>query len=145
MNLTRLPDVFNLDPIEEGLRSLMRPWRFDLEASAPQMRLDIQEQDGAYEVTAEMPGVKKEDIDVRIDGRQVNLSAQIKRESHLEESSKAGARMLREERHYGYLNRSFNLACDIDEGRAKARYENGLLALTLPKKASAEARRLSIS
>jgi len=145
MNLTRLPDVFNLDPIEEGLRSLIRPWRLDLETSAPQMRLDIQELDGTYEVTAEMPGVKKEDIDVRIDGRQVNLSAQIKRDVHLQESTKGGGRTLREERYYGYVNRSFNLACDIDESRAKARFENGLLALTLPKKASAEARRLSIN
>ena len=145
MNITRLPDLFNLDPIEESLRSFIRPWRMELESSTPQMRLDIQEKNGTYEVTAEIPGVRKEDIDVRIDGRQVNLSAQIKRESSQEESRKEGQRMLREERYFGYVNRSFNLGCDIDESKARARYENGLLSLTLPKKASAEMRRLSIN
>jgi len=145
MNITRLPDLFSFDPLEESLRSVMRPWRMDVESAAPQMRLDVREKDGAYEVLAEIPGVSKDAIDVRIEGRQVNLSAEVKRESGPEESTKEGQRLLRQERYYGYVSRSFNVGCDIDESKASAHYENGLLQLTLPKKASAEARRLSIN
>jgi HSP20 family protein len=54
----------------------MRPWRVGVLDGAPRMRIDLSEQEDSYLVKADIPGVRKEDIDVRIDGNQVTLSAQ---------------------------------------------------------------------
>ena len=147
MNITRWPDLLRMDPLDEGLRTLMRPINLDLDRTAPQMRLDVREQDNQYTVTAELPGVRKEDIDVRIDGRLVNLSAEVKREESAAPAAANGdgMRTLRSERSYGFVSRSFSLADEIDESKAQARYEDGLLQLTLPKRASSETRRVTVA
>jgi len=141
MNELRLNDLFDLDPFESPMRSLMRPWRFTAPDSAPQIRIDVSEGNGSYAVNAEIPGVRKEDIDVRIDGNLVTISAEVKREKE----EKKGERVLRSERQYGFASRSFTLASAVDEGKVEARYDNGLLRLTLPKKAHAEHKRVAIS
>jgi HSP20 family protein len=104
------------------------------------MRVDVSEADGAYVVKADLPGVPKESIHVDIDGNRVTIRAEIKRESE----QKDGERVLRSERYYGAFARSFALTDEIDDERAGARFENGVLELTLPKKAVAGARRLPI-
>ncbi|MEI7447297.1 MAG: Hsp20/alpha crystallin family protein [Burkholderiales bacterium] len=104
------------------------------------MRVDVTEADGAYTVKADLPGVAKDAIHVEIDGNRVTLRAEIKRESE----QKDGERVLRSERYYGAYARSFSLTDEIDDERASAKFENGVLELTLPKKAVAGARRLSI-
>ena len=104
------------------------------------MRVDVSEADGAYTVKADLPGVPKESIHVDIDGNRVTIRAEVKRESE----QKDGERVLRSERYYGAFARSFALTDEIDDANAAARFENGVLELTLPKKAVAGAKRLSI-
>jgi HSP20 family protein len=142
MAYLRLPDLMNTDPFNDAFRSLMRPLRWDMAeaAAAPEIRLDVTENDGLYTIKADIPGVRKEDIDIRIDGPVVSLSAEVKKEKE----EKEGERVLRSERSYGWASRSFTLGSDVDQDRAEAKYDNGVLELTLPKKASAEAKRLSI-
>ncbi|HEY0877068.1 MAG TPA: Hsp20/alpha crystallin family protein [Zeimonas sp.] len=108
---------------------------------ALEIRLDVKEANGEYKVQAEMPGVKKDDIQVQIDGNRVSISAEVKRESE----EKQGERVLRSERYYGSIGRSFQLASEIDESAASARFEDGVLTLTLPKKQAPASKRLQIS
>jgi HSP20 family protein len=141
MNELRLNELLELDPMDVAFRNFLRPWRtVDLTERAPQIRIDLSETDDQYAVKAEIPGVRKEDIDVRIDGDQVTISAEVKKEKE----EKDDGRLLRSERQYGYASRSFTLACDVDEGKADAKYENGVLQLKLPKKAATASKRLSI-
>ena len=141
MNELCVKDMFDLDPVESSLRSLFRPWRWETAERTPQMRVDLQETDDSYAVKAEIPGVRKEDIDVRIEGNQVTISAEIKKDK---EERKDG-RVLRSERQYGYASRSFSLAFDVDEAKSVAKYESGILELTLPKKTTTSAKRLPIA
>jgi HSP20 family protein len=117
---------------------MLRPTRLDLEAE-PEIRLDLKETEKAYMVHAEIPGVKKEDIEVSIDGNLVTIRAEIKREKE-----EKGETMLRTERYYGAMTRSFTLATDVDEKAAGAKYTDGVLELTLPKKAGSTSRRLQV-
>ena len=141
MNELRVNDVFATDPMEDVFRGLMRPWRMAVSDRAPRINVDLNENPGDYQLKAEVPGVRKEDIAVHIDGNQVTISADVKRESHEPSSGK----VLRSERYLGQCTRSFWLDSPIDESRAEAKYENGLLQLTLPKKAGGSAKRLEIS
>ena len=111
-------------------RQMLRPWRIELPERAPQIKLDVHENDASYTVKAEVPGVNKDDIDVRIEGNRVTLSAEVKKDKE----EKKDGRVLRSERQYGYASRSFTLACDVDEAKSEARYKDGILELTLPKK-----------
>ena len=140
MNELRLFDPLALDPLDEPFRSLLRPWRMEAMEAAPRIKLDLSEQDASYTVKAEIPGVRKEDIDVRVEGNLVTISAEVKKEK---EEKKEG-RVLRSERQEGYASRSFTLACPVDDGKAAAKYENGILELTLPKKAATSTKRLAV-
>ena len=140
MSELRLLDPFLRDPFDDTLRSLMRPWRLSAADGAPRMRVDLSEQDEHYVVKADIPGVRKEDIDVRIDGNVVTLSAQSKSEKEKRDDG----RVLFKERQEGYASRSFALDCPVDEARSDARYEDGILTLKLPKKAAGTTKRLSI-
>jgi len=140
MNELRIPDLFDIDPFPSSLRSLMRPWKLEGDDGAPQIRLDVSETDKAYAVKAEIPGVRKEDIDVRIEGNRVTISAEVK---HDKEEKKDG-RVLRSERRYGYAARTFQLGSDVDSSAADAKYTNGVLELKLPKKATSESKRLAV-
>ena len=106
----------------------------------PRIRLDVAEKNGAYQVTADLPGVKKEDIQVAIDGPQVTLSAEVKREKEIGE----GERVLHTERVFGKVSRSFSLPQELDEAKAEAKFRDGVLELTLPKKAAAARRQIEI-
>ena len=140
MNDLRVKDFVDFDPIETAFRNMLRPWRESRLETAPQIKLDVDETDGEYIVKAEIPGVRKEDIDVRIDGNLVTLSAEVKKESE----EKKGNRVLRSERQYGYASRSFTLASAVDDGKADAKYANGVLTLKLPKRAAESRKRLTI-
>ena len=106
----------------------------------PQIKMDVSEDEKAYRVKAEIPGVKKEDIKVSIDGNQVSIGAEVKREKE----EKKGETVVRSERYYGSQFRAFTLQHDIDQGKSEAKYEDGVLELTLPKKEPASAKQLSI-
>ena len=107
----------------------------------PQMRLDLTEDGKNFFVKAEIPGVKKEDIKVSVDGNQVSLSAEIKKETE----EKEGAKVIRSERYYGSIARSFTLDGNVDSSAASAKYEDGVLQLTLPKKPNGKSHILKIS
>ncbi len=102
-------------------------------------KVDVAEQNGAYKVTAELPGVKKDDIHVSIDGPQVTLEAEVKQEKETKDE-----RVLHTERVFGKLTRSFTLPQEVDEAKAEARFRDGVLELTLPKKAAAQRKQISI-
>jgi HSP20 family protein len=140
MNELRIPDLFDLEPFPSTLRDFWRPWRSDVAERTPQIRLDLSETDTAYAVKAEIPGVKKEDIDVSIDGNLVTISAEVKEDKE----EKKDGRVLRSERRYGFASRSFSLAHDVDQAAADAKYSNGVLELKLPKKAPTTGKRLAI-
>jgi HSP20 family protein len=104
------------------------------------IRFDVRETPEAYVVSAELPGVKKEDISVEIEGSEVTLAAESKRAT----SAENGDKWLRTERYFGKAARRFALPQEVDEAKAVAKYDNGLLELTLPKKAAVTGRKLSI-
>lgn len=117
----------------------MRPaLNFDM---APDIRLDVNEDEKFYHVKAEIPGVDKKDIDLSIEGNQIAITAEVKREA----KKKDGEREVFSERYYGKVYRSFMTPSDVDPAKAEARYENGLLTLTLPKKANSQSRRIAVN
>ena len=140
MNELRTLDPFALDPFDDAFRGFMRPWRLEVPEAAPRIKIDVSEQDGSYAVKAEIPGVNKEDIDVRVDGNLVTISAEVKSEKE----EKKDGRVLRQERQQGFASRSFTLACPVDETKTDASYKNGILELKLPKKAATSSKRLAI-
>lgn len=132
------------DPFAEVFPELFRGVFQPAKASggdALEIRVDVKESNGDYTVHAEMPGVKKDDINVQIDGNRVSISAEVRRESE----KKEGERVLRSERYYGAVARTFSLASELDDTKASAKFENGVLTLTIPKKSAPAARRLTIS
>jgi HSP20 family protein len=139
-NLRLLDPVFG-DSLETALRRFFPPMNLESEPAALKMRLDVTENDQGYQVKADIPGVKKEDISVRVDGNTVQIEAETKSEK---ESRGDGDKVLRSERCYGNISRTFSLASDIDEAKVDAKYADGVLTLLLPKKAPSDARRIAI-
>jgi HSP20 family protein len=119
----------------------IKPLHGDALPTPAQIKVDVKETGDAYTVQAEIPGVPKEDIQVAVDGNVVSLRAEIKQQDSTGQDEKT----LRSERYFGAVSRSFQLASDIDQSQAKAKYDNGVLTLTLPKKAAMSgAQRLTI-
>ena len=118
----------------------VRPLHGDALPEASQIKIDVKEDDAAYTVHAEVPGVPKEDINVSIDGNVVSLRAEVRQH----DQKKEGEKLLRSERYYGSVARSFQLPVDVEAAQAKARYDNGVLTLTLPKKQGNKTQRLAI-
>jgi len=126
-------DPFNelVDDLFKGF--LVRPVSYEGRGDVlPKAKVDVAERNGAYKVTAELPGVKKDDIHVSIDGSQVTLEAEVKQEKEAAPEE----RLLHTERLFGKVTRSFTLPQDIDEAKVEARLRDGVLELTLPKKAA---------
>jgi len=138
-SLTRYNNPFDetFDDLFKGF--LVRPMAFDSQPQV-QIKVDVKEEDGAYVVQADIPGVKKEDINVTIDGNQVAISTEVKRSRE----DKQGEKLLHAERFAGKVYRAFSLAQEVDEAQALAKYTDGVLELRLPKKAAVSARKLSI-
>jgi HSP20 family protein len=135
---TRFDPVATFDDLFRGLST--RPlWR-DFEA-APDIRIEVNENDKAYQVKAEIPGVEKNDIEVSVEGNQVAISGEVKRETKKKDDEKE----VYSERYYGKVYRSFTLPTDLDSAKADAHYEGGVLMLTLPKKQNGSSRKISVS
>ncbi len=129
------------DPLNDLLRGFfVRPVEFGDTKEAPALTVDVTEQDEAYAIHAEIPGVNKEDIHVSIDGAVVSISAERRNQKEVRDSNK----ILRSERYFGKVSRSFQLPQEVDESQASAKYSEGVLELLLPKKAASQAKRLSI-
>ena len=125
---------------EDLFRNFFRPMRLAEERGAMRIKLDVSEDEKSYTIKAELPGVRKEDIHVALDGNQVSISAETKQEKE----ERKGARVIRSERYYGACSRSFSLAHDIDDAASSAKYADGVLELRLPKKAGTETRKLKV-
>ena len=140
-----MANIARIDPFNELVDDLfkgffVRPMYAGAQEALPRMRVEVAEKNGGYTVTAELPGAKKEDIKVDIDGAQVTLSAEVKREKEATE----GERLLHTERLYGKVSRSFTLPQELDEERVEATFKDGVLQLTLPKKAAAARKAITI-
>ena len=134
-------DPFNelVDDLFKGFR--VRPLAFEGRGDTlPRMKVDVAERNGAYTVTAELPGVKKDDIQVTIDAAEVTLTAEVKRERETSQD----ARALHTERVFGKVSRRFTLPQELDEAKAEAKFRDGVLELTLPKKAATQRKQVSI-
>jgi HSP20 family protein len=138
--LTRFDDAF--DDLLRGF--FVRPVGFEgnqqKQAAPAHFRVEVTEGEQAYTIRAEIPGVKKEDINISIDGDQIAISAEVKNEK----DAKEGERILRSERYYGKVYRAFALGQPVDDQSAAAKYQDGILELVLPKKAAAQAKRIEI-
>jgi HSP20 family protein len=106
-----------------------------------QMKIDVKEDEKSFSVKADIPGVKKEDIHVDIEGDQVTLRAEAKQEKE----EKKGEKVIHSERSYGMVSRSFTLPADVDEKTARAEYKDGVLNLVLPKKSNGSAKRIEVA
>ena len=118
----------------------VKPLHGDPLPAPSQIKVDVKENESAYIVHAEIPGVPKEDIHVSVEGNVVSLRAEVRQ---LDQKTE-GEKVLRSERYYGSVARSFQLPADIDAAQAKAKYDNGILTLTLPKKLNNSSQRLNI-
>lgn len=139
-----MANVLRYKPADDAFDDLfrgffMRPVRYEGQPDV-QIKLDVNEDEKAYTVHAEIPGVKKEDIHVTVEGGMVAISAEVKNEKE----EKEGNKVLRSERYYGKVSRSFSLAQDIDESAVLAKYTDGVLELTLPKRVGAKTRQITI-
>jgi len=137
-----MANITRLDPLEDLFRGFfVRP--VDLNANQqqpPSIKMDVKEQGDDYLVHAELPGVRKEDIHVVVDGNQVSISAEVKQEKEVKE----GERVLRSERYFGKVTRSFQLGQEIDDAKAAAKFNDGVLELTLPKRTASPNKRLTV-
>lgn len=138
MSRLSLHDPF-ADVFPELFRGMLAPVKAT-EGQALEIRVDVKETNADYTVHAELPGVAKDDIHVEIEGNRVSITGEVKRETE----KKEGERVLRSERYYGAVARSFALAHEIDDARAEASFENGVLTLTLPKKTAPGGKKLTI-
>jgi len=119
----------------------VRPLHGDPLPAPSQIAIDVKETEQAYEVNAVMPGVDKKDIHVSVDGNVVSISAEVRQA----DEQKRDEKVLRSERYFGSVSRSFSLPQAVDEAGAQARYENGILKLVLPKQAAPSARRIEVA
>jgi HSP20 family protein len=144
-NITKVDpftELFRFEPfrdLEEFFPNRMRRFFREMPAE-PSIKLDVSEDEKAYHVKAELPGVKKEDISVEIEGNQVSLAAEVKRE----QEEKKGEKVVHSERYYGRQFRSFTLATPIDRNAAEAKFADGVLDLTLPKAGPAPNQKIAI-
>jgi len=142
-----MANITRYDPFGDVLDDLMRGFlvrpiaAVEPGETARRLKIDVcAGKDGEYRVLAEVPGVKKEDIQVDIEGDVVSISA----ESRAEKDVKEGERIIHSERYFGKVSRSFRLGQEVDQSKASAKYSDGVLELVLPKKAAASTKRVTI-
>lgn len=126
---------------DELFRGFFKPIRLESAPAPVTIKMDVTETESGYVVHCEMPGVKKEDIHVAIESNQVTITAEVKREWE----RKNGDRVLRSERYFGNIYRSFTLPVELDEPACEAKYSDGVLELKLLKKAAAPGKKLTIT
>jgi HSP20 family protein len=139
MNKLIAYDPFADAGFDDLFRGFFKPVRV-AQPSPVTIKMDVTENDKGYLVHAEIPGARKEDIQVTIEGNQVTIGAEVKREAAPTE----GEQPLRSERYYGSVYRSFTLPVELDEAASAAKFENGVLELTLSRKAALAGRKLTI-
>ena len=140
-----MANIARFSPFDESFNDLLRgffvrPVGLETGGAPAQFKVDVTEDEKAYTLRAEIPGVKKEDINITIDGDEVAISAEVRNERDVKE----GERVLRAERSYGKVYRAFALGQVVDEAGVQAKYADGVLQLMLPKKAAVASKRINI-
>jgi HSP20 family protein len=135
-DIARFNPFRNLDEVFKGLRA----WPWGDVGLDPQIKIDVSEDEKAYTVKADVPGVKKDDIKIAIEGNQVTVEAEAKKERE----EKKGDTVLRSERYFGRVYRSFTLGHEVDGEKAEAKYHDGVLELTLPKKTNGSTQNIKV-
>lgn len=140
--MTRWNPLREMSAMQSALdRMFEDTWRPFFEASGlNNLALDVDENEKAYVVMTELPGMKAEDIEVRIDGDYLMIDAEIPERVVTEE----GTRSLLRERRYGRMSRRVRLPMPVDEEHIEAVYEDGVLTLTLPKSEAALPRTIPV-
>ncbi len=129
------------DPMDEMFKNFMsRPMRFLEDEAGMQMRTVVSEDDKNHTIKADIPGVKKEDIKVSINGNRVSIRAETKKETE----EKQGSKVIRSERYFGKVFRAMTLDSDVDQETAYAKFSNGVLILTLPKKDGGASKQITV-
>lgn len=136
-NITRFDPFQEIDNLFKGF--VMKPVLLGNEPDL-QIKMDVTENDKEYTVRAEIPGVKKEDIRILVDGNEVSISAEVKQEKE-EKNEKA----VRRERYHGRVYRAFSLDSAVDETGASAKVTDGVLELKLPKKAGTVSKQIPVN
>lgn len=131
------PFTRDVDDFFKGF--FMTPMSLNSQA-ASQFPVDVTEDDGQYKVRAEIPGFNKEDIQVSVNGDQVSISAETKKEKE----EKKDSQVVWRECYYGKQYRSFSLPQPVDETKTSAKYEDGVLSLVLPKKGNGSLKKIAI-
>lgn len=139
--LSRISRDFISDIFKDlSLQSQMIKPFYDM--SLPEsINIDVTESPESFSVQAELPGVKKEDINVTIENRELKISVETKQEKE----EKKDEKVIMSERYFGYVSRTITLPAEVDQSKVEARYENGILFLTLPKSAGQTNNRIAIN
>jgi HSP20 family protein len=139
--------------LDELLSGFLRPLPGDTRSAVAPIKIEVSEDATAYLVSAIIPGVRKEDIHIEVDQKEVSIVAEIKREAAVpvagaesadKDATKVTAQLLHSERYYGKTSRVFSVAQDIDEAAVEAKYVDGVLSLILPKKVPVSAKRVTV-
>src|SRR5512134_1228598 len=144
-----MTNITRYDPFEDFFKDFgkgfwVKPFAMPAETELT-MKIDVNEDDKGFTVKADIPGVKKEDIQVDVDEDRVSLRAEVRKETDSEKEAKKGEKVVYSERSYGMVSRSFSLPAAVDAKGAKAEYKDGVLNLVLPKKSNGSAKRITIS
>lgn len=140
-----MANITRFSPFEDMLNEFrkgfwVKPFEFT-ETSVPPMKIEVKEDEKAITVKADIPGAKKEDIHVDIDDDRVSVRAEVKQEKE----EKKGEKVVYSERSYGMVSRTFSVPAPVDSSAATAEYKDGVLVLTLPRKAGSTAKRVTVS
>jgi HSP20 family protein len=134
-------DPFVDTGMDELFRGFFKPVRMEGPRAPVTIKMDVAETNDGYTVHEEMPGVTKENINVEIEGNTVTITADVKKEWE----KKEGDKVLRSERYYGNVYRSFTLPVDLDEAKCEAKYTDGVLELKLVRTAATPGRKLAVT
>ena len=130
------------DDFNSLFENFLQPMRWAEEEASQGLvpRLDVVERDNEFVVKAEMPGMKKDDIEVSLENGVLTITAETKSETE----EKEGDRVIRQERRYGKYLRSLRLGKEIDDRKVKATYRDGVLELVLPKAEAVKPKKISV-
>jgi HSP20 family protein len=141
MRGTHFPTIFEDKGLDDFFEGFFRPVRqMDTEVGEMMPLMDVSETETAFLIKAEMPGIKKEDIDVSLKDGMLTISGGTKEETEEKEEGK----VIRQERRYGTYVRSMSIGANVDGEHIEANYDNGVLELTLPKVALEETRKIKV-
>ena len=129
-----MPSIFGESLIDEFFDDFARPVKSVARVSAPAtavMRTDVKETETGYELDIDLPGYKKEDVQAQLKDGNLTITATAKKDNEQKEEN---GKYIRRERYYGTCSRSFYVGEDLTQEDIKARFEDGILKVMVPKK-----------